>query len=479
MTQPTFYWYDYETFGADPARDRPAQFAGLRTDLEMNPLGKPLVLYCKPAPDYLPDPAACLITGITPQQALDEGVLEVDFIRTIHAEFSVPGTCVVGYNNIRFDDEVTRYALYRNLMDPYAREWRNGNSRWDLIDVMRMARALRPEGIEWPIDPDGRVSFRLDQLTAVNNIQHADAHDALSDVMATMDLARLLKQKQPRFFDFMMTHRHKQQALKLLGLGSLQPLIHASSRYPAAQGCMAVVVALARHPGNPNGIVTYDLSVDPDPLIELSPAILHERLFTPRASLPADIERIALKTVHINKCPALAPLSTLQPERAEIWGLDLDQCKKNLEKIRRVEGLDQKIQAILSMDNRDKGTAEDVDLSLYDGFVAEQDRTALNEFLRLSPAEMAGWSRPMSDPRLPELMFRFRARNYPDSLKPSETERWRLQTRNCLSDKALGGGRTFYELDQSIAELANQPLSEAKLRVLDAVKAYANQLRLA
>ena len=242
---------------------------------------------------------------------------------------------------------------------------------------------------------------------------------------------------------------------------------------------MAVVVALARHPGNPNGIVTYDLSVDPDPLIELSPEILHERLFIPRSSLPADIERIALKTVHINKCPALAPLSTLQPERAEIWGLDLEHCRKNLEKIRHAEGLDKKIQAILSMDKRDKGTARDVDLSLYDGFVAEQDRTALNEFLRLSPAEMAGWSRPMSDPRLPELMFRFRARNYPDSLTLGEAERWRLQTRNRLSDKALGGGRTFDELDHSIAELANQPLSEAKLRVLDAVKAYANQLRLA
>ena len=479
MTQPTFYWYDYETFGADPARDRPAQFAGLRTDLEFNPLGKPLVLYCKPAPDYLPDPAACLITGITPQQALDKGKLEVDFIRTINAEFSVPSTCVVGYNNIRFDDEVTRYSLYRNLMDPYAREWRNGNSRWDLIDVMRMARALRPEGIEWPIDPDGRVSFRLDQLTAVNNIQHADAHDALSDVTATMDLARLLKQRQPRFFDFMMTHRHKQQALKLLGLGSLQPLIHASSRYPAAQGCMAVVVALARHPGNPNGIVTYDLSVDPEPLIELSPEVLHERLFTPRASLPADIERIALKTVHINKCPALAPLCTLQPERAGIWGLDLRQCEKNLEMIRRTEGLGQKIQAILSMGKRGKDSAKDVDLSLYDSFVAEQDRTALNEFLRLSPAEMAGWSRPMSDPRLPELVFRFRARNYPDSLKPDEIERWRSQTRNRLSDKALGGGRTFDELDRVVAELATQPLSDAKLRVLDAVKAYANQLRIA
>ena len=478
MTHPTFYWYDYETFGADPARDRPAQFAGLRTDAELNPVGNPLVLYCKPSPDYLPDPAACLITGITPQEAHDKGVVEVDFIRAINAEFSVPGTCVAGYNNIRFDDEVTRYSLYRNLMDPYAREWRNGNSRWDLIDVMRMARALRPEGIEWPIDEDGRATFRLDRLTAVNNIQHVDAHDALSDVMATLDLARLVRLKQPRFYEFMVTHRHKQQALKLLGLGSLQPVIHASSRYPAAKGCIAVVVALARHPGNANGIVTYDLSVDPGPLIELGPEVLHERLFTPRVSLPADIERIPLKTVHVNKCPALAPLGTLQPERADAWGLDLQQCRDNLEKLRQADGLAEKIQAILSMDGRAKGTAADVDLSLYDSFVAEPDRSALNEFLRLSPAEMASWSRPMADPRLPELIFRFRARNYPESLKPDEMTRWRQHVRNRLSDKELHGVRTFAEFDQRIAEVEAQPLSDPQLCVLDALKAYANRLRI-
>jgi exodeoxyribonuclease-1 len=276
----------------------------------------------------------------------------------------------------------------------------------------------------------------------------------------------------------MVTHRHKQQVLKLLGLGSLQPLIHASSRYPAAQGCIAVVVALARHPGNANGIVTYDLSIDPGPLIELSPEILHERLYTPRSSLRADIERIPLKTVHVNKCPALAPLGTLQPERAERWGLDLQQCKNNLEKIRQVDDLDQKIQAILSIDQRSKGTAADVDLSLYDSFVAEQDRQALNEFLRLSPAEMSSWSRHMADPRLPELIFRFRARNYPESLTADEMKRWRQHIRNRLSGQEPQGIRTFAEFDKSIAEQDAQPPSEARLCVLNALKAYANRLRI-
>jgi exodeoxyribonuclease-1 len=161
----SFYWHDYETFGADPSRDRPVQFAGLRTDAELNVVGESLVIYSRPADDYLPHPQACLVTGISPQLALQQGVPEAEFIRQIHEELALPGTCGVGYNSLRFDDEVTRYTLYRNFYDPYAREWQNGNSRWDIIDMVRATCALRPEGIEWPLREDGLPSFRLEDLT--------------------------------------------------------------------------------------------------------------------------------------------------------------------------------------------------------------------------------------------------------------------------------------------------------------------------
>ncbi|MEY2680062.1 MAG: hypothetical protein RL661_293, partial [Pseudomonadota bacterium] len=330
----TFYWYDFETFGTDPARDRPVQFAGLRTDKELNPVSDPLTIFCKPTPDFLPHPEACLITGITPQMGLDRGLRECEFIAEINAEFSVPGTCVVGYNNIRFDDEVTRNTLYRNLIDPYAREWRNGNSRWDLIDVMRMTRALRPEGIEWPDDDEGKPTFRLDRLSAANGIAHEDAHDALSDVRATIDMARLIKVRQPRLFSYLLAHRGKQQAGDLLSLGKMLPVVHASSRFSAERGCIAVVVALAKHPTNPNGVVTYDLSVDPGPLLELDPEELHRRLFTPRDSLPSGVDRLPLKTVHINKCPALAPVGVLRQEDADRLGLDLTLCNEHLARLK-------------------------------------------------------------------------------------------------------------------------------------------------
>ena len=151
----TFLFHDYETFGTSPSLDRPAQFAAIRTDAELNVLGEPEVFYCKPADDYLPQPQAVMITGITPQEALAKGDNEAAFARRIHDLFTVPQTCIVGYNNVRFDDEVTRNIFYRNFYDPYAWSWQHDNSRWDLLDVMRACYALRPEGLTWPENDEG------------------------------------------------------------------------------------------------------------------------------------------------------------------------------------------------------------------------------------------------------------------------------------------------------------------------------------
>ena len=170
MSETSFFWHDYETFGRDPRLDRPAQFAGIRTDLDLNEVGEPVMLYCKPAPDYLPDPEACLLTGILPLECLAKGLPEYRFADAVLAELGASGTIGVGYNSIRFDDEVTRHLMWRTLRPPYDREWRNGCSRWDLLDVVRATAALRPEGIEWPRHDDGRPSFKLEHLSAANKM---------------------------------------------------------------------------------------------------------------------------------------------------------------------------------------------------------------------------------------------------------------------------------------------------------------------
>ena len=361
----TLYWHDYETFGIDPRYDRPSQFAGIRTDEDLNIIGEPLMIYCKQANDSLPHPQACLITGITPQEANEKGLTEAEFIKQIHDEFSVPNTCGVGYNSLRFDDEFTRFTLYRNFYDAYAREWQNGNSRWDIIDMARLTRALRPEGINWPDREDGKPSFRLEALTAANNIEHQGAHDALVDVYATIALAKLIKTAQPKLYDFIYQHRGKNAIAPLLNIHDRTPFIHTSRMYPSQYCGTALVVPIAKDPTNANGIIVYDLRHDPEALINEDAETLRQWLFSPSADLPEGVTRPALKTLHINKCPIVVPESTLNDAAAERLQIDREQHYQHLQQLNAAGDLTQKINDIFKA--RDFDPIDDPDASLYGG----------------------------------------------------------------------------------------------------------------
>ena len=473
--QKTLYWYDYEAFGLNPMTNRLAQFAGVRTDEDLNIIGDPLMMYCKPADDFLPDPTSCLITHITPQKALKKGVPEVEFIKRINDEFSQPNTCVLGYNNLRFDDEYTRYTLYRNLFDPYAREWQNGCSRWDLLDVVRMTRSLRPEGITWPTNEEGRPSVRLEDLSKANHISHESAHDALSDVYATIAVAKLIKEKQPKLYDFAYNNRSKTKLLKMLNLREQKPVLHISGMYPQEKGNMAVVVPVAMHPINKNGVVVYDLSVDPKDLLTLSPGSIHERLFTPNNELPEGVDRIPLKTVHVNKCPIIAPFTTLDAKAAKQYGIDFNVCRTHLDAIKHHPELAKKIQKVFSETEFEKRT--DPDAMLYGGaFFSSEDKAEMAKIHRMTPAELSGYHANFSDPRLPELLFRMRARNYPETLNEEEKARWQAFRQERLSNTSKDRLNLASYFDE-IERLRQAPESTGKdWRLLDELEAYGHEI---
>jgi exodeoxyribonuclease-1 len=467
----TFYWHDYETFGTDPRRDKPVQFAGIRTDLDFNIVDEPLVVYCKPATDCLPHPDACLITGITPQLAEQKGVCEAEFIRLIHEQLARPNTCTLGYNSLRFDDEVTRNCLYRNFYDPYAREWQNGNSRWDLIDVVRAAKALRPDGIVWPVNEEGGPSFRLDQLTRANNIAHEAAHDALSDVYATIAITKLVKQAQPKLYQFLLQHRVKAEALRLLQLGSFKPVVHISGKYPAVKNCLAVVLSICKHPINTNGVIVYDLSVDPEPMLSLTAEEIQQRIFTATADLPEGVERIPLKTVHINKCPVLAPVSVIGPEDAQRLDIDLAFCYANIDKLKAAPGLSEKLAAVFS------GSAyteqdSDPDLEIYSGgFFSEHDKNQMAKIRGFSPEQLAKSEFRFADRRLPEMLFRYRARNYPETLDAEELQRWNEFCINRLTGRQAGGGIVFDNYFNRLQELCRD--ENTNTQIINVLEIYA------
>jgi exodeoxyribonuclease-1 len=460
----TFFWHDYETFGIDPRRDRPAQFAGIRTDAELNEIGEPLTMHCQPANDYLPDPASCLLTGILPQQCRAQGVPEHVFAARIERAFATEGTVGVGYNTIRFDDEFTRFLLWRNLYDPYAREWQNGCGRWDLLDVVRLTHALRPDGIEWPKKADGSPSFKLEDLARANGLAHEAAHDALSDVRATIALARLIRQKQPKLFDFAFGLHKKDRVMAELGLPATaetaKPFLHVSGRFPAERGCLAVMWPLASHPKNRNELIAWDLAHDPSILATLSADDIRQRLFTRAADLPEGIARLPIKNLHLNKSPmVVANLRTLSPEMAGRWGVDIDRALRHAAIARDLTDLSAIWSKVFPRPAAEGDEAPpDVDADLYGSFLGNEDRRRLEHLRTLSPAELAIDRTGFDDPRLAELVRRYRARNFPDTLSPEDAARWEAHRAARLFEGA-GGARTidafFADID-SLGETADE-----------------------
>ena len=474
----SFYWHDYETWGAQPAVDRPAQFAGLRTDLDFNPIGEPLVIYAQPADDFLPQPEACLITGITPQLARERGAPEADFFRFIHEELARPGTCALGYNSLRFDDEVTRYGLYRNFFDPYAREWKNGNSRWDMIDVVRLTRALRPEGIDWPEKEPGVSSFRLEDLTSANGIEHSGAHDALADVRATISLARLLRERQRRLYDFALNNRDKHKLAAQLNVRAGNPVLHVSARYPARLGCIAAVVPLAMHPSNRNGVIVYDLRTDPTPLLRLSVEEIRARLYTASADLPEGVERIPLKVVHLNRSPVIVPMGTITDAAREQWQMDAVSEQLHLDALRGAPGLAEKVAGVFDVGDRFPPQT-DPDRDLYGGFLSDEDRRRCDIVRSSAPEELGRLNLGFEASKLQELLFRYRARNWPHTLDRDERLRWEEFRRERLTEPAAGASIVLDDYRRQLSRLTVDPaLSPGQREVVNALLDWPAELGL-
>ncbi|WP_394560932.1 exodeoxyribonuclease I [Aquipseudomonas alcaligenes] len=469
----SIFWYDYETTGINPRCDRPLQVAGIRTDEHLNEIGEPINLYCRLSDDILPHPAACRITGITPQVLEQKGLAEVEFMARVHEQLALPGTCGAGYNSLRFDDEVTRYSLYRNFYDPYAREWQAGNSRWDLIDLVRAAYALRPEGIEWPRDEEGRVSLKLERLTVANGIDHGQAHDALSDVRATIGLARLIRERQPRLYDFLYQLRSKAKVTEQIRL--LQPLVHVSGRFAGSRNYLAVVLPLAWHPRNRNALIVCDLQSDPRPLLELDAESLRRRLYTRRDELAEGELPVPLKLLHINKCPVVAPLKVLRGEDIARLQLDLDEYERRAQQLRNDQALwQEKLQELYASD--DFAGSVDPEQQLYSGFLGDRDRRLCEQVRHASAEQLVHGNWAFSDERLPELLFRYRARNFPESLSASELESWREFCRLRLSSADAGAPNTLEGFQQAMQTEWAQA-NEGQQNVLRAWSEYVGLLQ--
>lgn len=431
---PSILWYDLETFGTDSRHDRIAQFACIRTDESLEETEEPVKLYCRPSMDYLPHPEACKVHGITPQTAWELGLSEYEFASRILLELSRPATTAAGYNSIQFDDEFIRNLLYRNFFDPYEREYANGNSRWDVINLARAAHDLRPDGIVWPKDASGSPIFRLGALARANGIAHESAHDALSDIRATIAVARMIRIKQPKLYDWYFSHRRRESLKPLIDLPARKMLLHTASEYTSSLGCTTLVAPVGMDPANRNQLIAIDLRYDPVELLDLTVEEIRQRVFA-KADQRVD-PRVPLSRIRLNQCPYLAPEKTLDGASALRLGVDKKLCAQRLGIINENPSLAQKLIAVFDEPMPPPDT-DDPEFGLYTGgFFPDVDREKLNRLhTRIKEAE--GSSSVLKsikdsfkrikfvDERIPRLMGRFFARNFPETLSPTEGLHWR------------------------------------------------------
>lgn len=495
----SFFFYDLETSGLNPQKDRIMQFAGQRTNLDFEPIGEPVNLLVELQDDTLPSPSAIMVTGITPQMTKADGIPEREFCRFVVEEMATPETTIIGYNSVRFDDEFMRATLWRNFHDAYAWQWRNGRSRWDLLDVVRMTRALRPEGINWPVTDEGRATNRLELLTKQNGIEHEHAHDALADVVALIEVSKLIKQHQPQLFDYLYKMRQKKPIGELVNLARPAPFVYASGRYPSKFEKTTIAYPLA--PAANRNILVYDLRYNLDELLDFEQNVEEYRLaedqdakeFTlqnadlpknPNSSkdkhdtsqkanqpdsakekcpkfdhtkLPDGMRSLAqagiltdyilkrlsegnyfpiVKKMQYNRCPAVAPLGVLS--KADGWsriGFSEEMLQKNLESLRHHPDF------AARMERQIKGGSgfspgDDPESQLYDGgFLDSQDLVYMEAVRNNGAEDLADFHPPFVDERLPELLLHYKAKNFPSSLTSDETAKWEQYRCRRLSEQ--------------------------------------------
>ncbi len=462
----TFYFYDLETSGISAKSARIMQFAGQRTDMDLNPIGEPHDILIKMTDDILPEPDAVMVTGITPQKTIAGGVSEAEFLQTFHTEVALPDTIFVGFNSVRFDDEFMRYTQYRNYYDPYEWQWKDGRSRWDLLDLVRMTRALRPEGIEWPFDSSGKPSNRLELLTSVNKLSHESAHDALSDVHATIEIAKLIKQKQPKLFDFLLDIRSKNKVQELVD--SEEMFIYTSGKYSSVNEKTTIVTKLCSTPEG--AALVYDLSIDPTPFLKMSQEELLARWQAPWKD-PAP--KVPVKTLKFNRCPAVAPLAVLDSKSQKRIKLDPKLALKYREQIAQTDFSNKCLAVIKKMNSirnvEQKQLVDDlqnVDERLYEAFIAGQDKITMSRVRAANPSELNEISSDeFKDERLKGLLPLYKARNFSKYLNDEE----RIQWEKFRTEKLLGSGskslvakymKRLKELDESVTEPGKRYLLE-------------------
>ena len=470
----SFFWYDYETWGKSPFLDRIVQFGGVRTNDDLEQTGKTIQLYCQPGLDTPIGPGAVNIHGVMPMEAHKHGLPESEFATRIHTELSRGDTCSVAYNGMKFDHDFTRGLFYRNLRDPYAWAWKNENTYWDTLDLIRAAFLLIPEALQhWPKKEGGAPSFKLEDLSDANlkQDQISKHHDAVSDSVHMWLLAKLIREQAGELWDHALTLRYKWNVEEIMNRG--RPVLYVAGKIHTDRHCATLISPLGV---NKQGkIYGFDLSFDPEPFLK------PYGKWTPEDKVQA---RDSIRSLKYKRSPFVC-------EWSEIEDLASPAMSMNdiLDKMRLTEGDVQARHAMIREYTEGKARnslakyiqtmrmepqvtdslqVTDPDEAIYEGFFSEYDRQQMNLVREQGPK--SNWRAVhSSDQRVEPLVFRYIARNFPEVLNDDEKTRWYAYCRNRLLEhrqkRWVTADQVFsYELRDSMEPWGN--LGEGQIKEL-------------
>ncbi|MEE4465610.1 exodeoxyribonuclease I, partial [Azotobacter chroococcum] len=168
---------------------------------------------------------------------------------------------------------------------------------------------------------------------------------------------------------------------------------------------------------------------------------------------------VPLKLVHINRCPVLAPLSVLREKDVGRLQLDMAECQRRVDLLSAAQGVwQEKLPRIYGGD--EFSASEDPEQQLYGGFFGDRDRRLCEQVRRAEPQSLGRQNWGFDDARLPELLFRYRARNFQETLTAAEGECWRDFCRRRLNDAAWGAPNTLEGFNVQLEQLLVQADSE-------------------
>lgn len=438
----SFVFFDTETTGLKHGFDQIVHFAAIRTDADLNEIER-FEARSRLLPHVLPHPAALRTNGLPIGRLLDGSLpSHYDMVRAIRQRLlSWSPSIFLGYNSIRFDEEMLRHALFQTLHPAYLTSNHN-NSRADVWGLVMAAAAVSPACLNVPTGPAGRPIFRLEQLAIANGVVQEQAHDALSDVITTLKLCRLVHQRSPELW---------QRFVRFSKKATVADFIEAEdgfmlTEFFANEAYHAPVVCIGRDPDQANGRFCLSLNSDVDRYVAMTDDELRAEL----AQKPCPVRRL-----RINAAPTLTALYDA-PE-VMLDGVDIDAVEARARRMKGDPALCTRLVTAYTSTREPRPPSRHAEERLYDGFPGPQDEARLVEFHDVDWTDRLAIVQSLDDERLRFFGLRllyFEARSVlPEAL--------RLELDRALSGRLVDAAAGGLTLEQALRAIDEAPSDDA------------------